>query len=262
VSGLSARERGDLVEEMLPVAARLVTLVHGDGGPEDVHETLGGLSGVQKDALLVVLAGMVDPDETVGKMLGWVSFDEHGRTIVPPAWSVRTTLRDMAPEPEVEDDEGYVDWVAVDAYARGQRVVVTERERVAAVQQAVAAGVTYLELDAMHGLSRGSTATFVSRTRRAWGKRGEVFPEIRRPDEVREFTAEEVVAIRERSAAGATDLELAMSYGVDPSTIGHICRGRKYRDVGGPIRRARENRPGEATRVLWAGGEPGYAAAG
>ncbi|MFF9632905.1 hypothetical protein [Streptomyces fradiae] len=262
MSGMSARERGDLVEELLPVAAHLVTLVHGDGGPEDVHRALAELDAVRKDALLVVLAGMVDPDQPVGKTLGWLHFDEHGRTIVPPAWSVRTRLRDMAPEPDVEDDEVFVDDVAVDAYVRGERVAVTVRERVAAVQRAAAMGVTYLELDAMHGLSRGSTATFISRTRRAYAKRGEAFPEIRRPDEARRFTVEEVVAIRERSAAGATDLELAMSYGVDAATIGHICRGRKYPRVGGPVRGARENRPGEATRVLWAGGKPGYAAAG
>ncbi|WP_228981383.1 hypothetical protein [Streptomyces sp. DH12] len=262
MTALSAEERGDLVEALLPVAAHVVTLVHGDGGPQDVQQVFAGLDAVQKDALLVVLAGMVDPERPVGDLLGWVSFDEHGRTIVPPAWAVRTTLRDMAPEPPAEDDETYVDEVAVAAYARGERVAVNARERLAAVRQAAGMGIAYTELDSMHGLKRGSTATFVSRTRRAYQARGEAFPEFRRPDAVRSFTDEEVVAIREKSAAGVTDMELAMSYGVDQTTIGHICRGRKYREVGGPIRAPRESRPGEATRVVWAGGRPGRVVAG
>ncbi len=80
MSVLSAQECGDLAEEMLPVAARLATIVQGDGGREDVAELLGRLDLMQTGALAVVLAGLVDPDRSwVPCGGGWTSTSTGGR---------------------------------------------------------------------------------------------------------------------------------------------------------------------------------------
>ncbi|MFD7980269.1 hypothetical protein [Streptomyces sp. NPDC059071] len=258
---LSASERGDVAEAMLPTAAHLVALVHGDGGPSEVGEVLAKLTPLQKDALLVVLAGLVNPDQPLSAALGWLDFDEYGHTVVPP-WGERTRVRDLAPEPALEEnDVGHVDDIAVRKYAEGIRVAVTARERLAAVVVCVARGLTYLDIDAMHGLKKNSTATFISRTRRAYELRGEKFPEIVRPDATRVLTEAEVVEIRERSHAGATDLALALSYGVNAKAISDVCRGRSYQQYGGPIRQPKKNTPGRNTRVVWAHGNERFAQA-
>lgn len=49
------------------------------------------------------------------------------------------------------------------------------------------------------------------------------------------LTEVEVVAIRERFAAGATQAELASIYGVSRGTISSITRGENWAHVGGPI---------------------------
>lgn len=260
MSAMSAKERGDMAEKLLPIAAHLVTLVHGDGGPRDVHQALARLSAGQKDALLVILAGLVDPDQSMGAALGWLDFNEHGQTVVP-AWGEHARVRDLAPEPELEDDDTFIDEAAVNQYTQGIPVRVTPRERLEAVVKCVARGLKYTDIDAMHGLKRNSTATFMSRSRRAFAARGEKFPELERPDEARSFTEKEVIAIRERSARGDTDMVIAMSYGVVPGLISNICRGRNYAKYGGPIRRAKSSKPSPQTRVVWAGGTPGYAQA-
>ncbi|HSH05273.1 MAG TPA: hypothetical protein VLL52_22350, partial [Anaerolineae bacterium] len=51
------------------------------------------------------------------------------------------------------------------------------------------------------------------------------------------LTAEEVVAIRERYAAGGIRYkELSKQYGVNIAMIGNIVRGVAWRNVGGPIK--------------------------
>ena len=249
-----------MAEQLLPVAAHLVTLVHGDGGPEDVQEVLAGLDDAQRTALIVVLAGLVDPDQPMGKALGWLDFNEHGQAIVPE-WGSRATLRDLVPEPELEGEETYIDPVAVQCYRAGQPVAVSVRERVEALKQGVESGMTYPDFDRMHGLADNSTATFVSRTRKAYEERGEVFPLVVGEGPKAAFTDDQVIEIRHRYAAGGiTDLELGLMYGVARKTISNVVSGVSYRKVGGPIRPKRKNRPGEATRQVWAGGKAGFAA--
>jgi hypothetical protein len=256
----TAEERADMVEELLPQAANLVALVHGDGGPRDIHQALARLDATQKEALLVILAALVDPDRPMSRALAWVDFDEYGRTVVPPAWSQHGTIRDLAPEPELEDDETFVDEAAVEAYALGKPVTVTNRERVLAIAAAVGRGVSYLELDALHGLKKNNTATFVSRQRRYYKDRGEEFPIPERPGMgSAHLTDEQVVAIRERYAEGGiTDMDLAVRYGVTRNSISRVLTGVSYPQAGGPIRPKKGNRPGEATRTIWGGGRPGY----
>lgn len=91
---LTAEQRGDLAEQLLPIAARLSCIVHGDGGARDAHQAIARLGQDQRDALLIVLAGLVNPDAQLDQLLSFVAWDEHGR----PDWPVKVdgTLRDLA----------------------------------------------------------------------------------------------------------------------------------------------------------------------
>lgn len=251
MSGLSVEQRGDLAERMLPVAAHLALLVHGDGGPQDVAEALAGLSETEKGALIVVLAGLVDPDQPVGKALSWLDVTKHGALPVP-AWLSQQPLKAYAPEPVLDDDDNYIDEIAVQKHLAGKALYVTWRERMEAVARGVRAGMTYPDFDQMYGLTKGSTSTFVSRTRLRLKKLGEPVPSMERPD-VRTFTEDEVVRIRERSVAGAPDVEIAMSYGVSRETIRAICRGQRYAQYGGPVRKPRKSQHVKGSREYMCG---------
>lgn len=78
--------RGELAAALVPVAADLVYRVH-EGSRGTVGALLHSLTGEQLRALPVVLAAMVDPDRSLGELLGWVTWDEHGRPLpgAPPA---------------------------------------------------------------------------------------------------------------------------------------------------------------------------------
>ncbi|MGK4583462.1 helix-turn-helix domain-containing protein [Kitasatospora sp. HPMI-4] len=91
---MTPTERSDLVERLLPIAAGLACITHGDGGPDDIAQTLADLDQTERDALIVVLAALVDPDTTITDALGYVTWDEHGRPSAP----IRSpeTLRDIA----------------------------------------------------------------------------------------------------------------------------------------------------------------------
>lgn len=90
---MTPEERGDLAERLLPVAAKLVCIVHGDGGPRDIHQAVARLTSDERDALLVVMAGLVDPDAPVDDVLGYVTWDEHGNPA--PAVQQRGTIRGL-----------------------------------------------------------------------------------------------------------------------------------------------------------------------
>lgn len=94
MTALTPQQRGDLAEQLLPVAARLACLVHGDGGARDVHQAVARLDDDQRDALLIVLAGLVDPDAHLNQLLGYVTWDEHGHP--DRAAKVTGTVRDLA----------------------------------------------------------------------------------------------------------------------------------------------------------------------
>lgn len=98
-------------------------------------------------------------------------------------------------------------------------------------------GLRWAEIDVRMGLASGSTIDYVAKWRHAAIKRGETVPEEllvkRRP-----FSDEQVVAIRERSAAGASDYSLAREFRVCRKTISCVVSGVSYRDVGGPIHSA------------------------
>lgn len=52
----------------------------------------------------------------------------------------------------------------------------------------------------------------------------------------KKLSDEQVVAIRQRAALGARGVDLAADFGVSPSLINEITRGRKRAGAGGPIR--------------------------
>jgi DNA-binding NarL/FixJ family response regulator len=247
MSSMSAEQRGDLAEQMLPTAAHLAVLVHGDGGPEDVRDVLDGLDDTQKNALIVVLAGLVDPEQPVGKALGWLDFNEHGALTVPASWSEQSSVRDLAPENAEELDDDYVDPVAVIKFVRGFRVDVTDAEFLAAVKQCVAMEMTLSDINNLRGWPAKTAENWVNRIRKQYQRSGRVFPSLARPS-VRMFSEQDVVTIRQRSAAGASDVELGMSFDASRETIRAIVTGNRYPQYGGPIRQTRSAQSLKASR--------------
>jgi hypothetical protein len=254
MSGLTVQQRGDLAEQMLPVAAHLAVLVHGDGGPEDIAEVLAGLDETQKNALIVVLAGLVDPEQPVGKALGWLDFNEHGALTVP-SWAEARSVRDLAPDGLEELGDEFVDEVAVQRFVRGLPLgQVTDTEFLTAVQHCVAMGMSMQDIDQLRKWPRNTVANRINKMRKQFQRSGREFPELAG---VRKLTEDVVVAIRERAADGATYLELAMSYQTSVTSISEICRGLTYAHFGGPVRRA-QGKPSKNSRTVWAKSSPGF----
>jgi hypothetical protein len=90
----TATERGDLAQRLLPVAAGLACIVQGDGGQQDIAHILDPLTDAERTTLIVVLAGLVDPDRSIADALAFLAWDET-RTPVPPTRDKRP-LRDIA----------------------------------------------------------------------------------------------------------------------------------------------------------------------
>jgi hypothetical protein len=80
----AARRRGDLAERLIPKALDLAGLVHGDGDVKAVGRFLAALSPLEREALPVILAGLVPVDLTLDRLLEYVTWDEHGRPLRPP----------------------------------------------------------------------------------------------------------------------------------------------------------------------------------
>ncbi|MFJ6215104.1 hypothetical protein ACIQGZ_17470 [Streptomyces sp. NPDC092296] len=91
---MTPAQRGDLAEKLLPIAAHLACLTHGNGDQRDIHQTIARLTRDERDALIVILAALVDPDQSIADALGYVTWDEHGRTAPAIGW--RGTLRHLA----------------------------------------------------------------------------------------------------------------------------------------------------------------------
>jgi len=248
MNALNAEQRGDLAEQMLPTAAHLSVLVHGDGGPEDVREVLESLDETQKNALIVVLAGLVDPEQPVGKALGWMGFDEHGRTVVPASWSQSGSVRDLAPETDEPLEDDYVDEVTVTRFVRGFAVgEVTDADFLAAVKECAALGMALSDVDRLRRWPRKTAENWVNRLKKRHQRAGRAFPDLGL-SKTPAFAEDVVVRIRERSEDGASDVELSLAYDVSRETIRAIVTGKRYADFGGPIRQARSARSLKASR--------------
>lgn len=141
--GLSAEQRGDMVEALLPEAAGLVVDVH-EGSADEIQTRLAGLSRHELEAVAVVLAALADPERGIREALSWVDFDERGDRLYP---SDRTrsekTVRDLAPA--MRRQLAGVDVVAVHrALSSGVRGVgLTQQERRMAIEIGARRGMSY-----------------------------------------------------------------------------------------------------------------------
>lgn len=139
---LSAAERGDMAEALLPEAAGLVVDVH-DGSPEDVRSRLAGFSRHELEGLAVVLAALVDPDRGVAEALAWVDFDERGEPVA--RWERSRSEKTVAGcVPAVRRQLAGVDLVAVNRALSvgGRSVPLTQEERRLAVKVGMQRGLT------------------------------------------------------------------------------------------------------------------------
>lgn len=104
---MTPAEFGDLADRLVPTAAGLACIVHGDGTSHDIAHVLNRLDDQERIALIVVLAGLINPDATLDDTFAYLTWDEHGRALptrakrpsraeVPPQ-----TLRDIAVTPTV-----------------------------------------------------------------------------------------------------------------------------------------------------------------
>lgn len=260
MSTLTAEQRGGLVDRMLPEAANLAVLVHGDGGPEDIAAVLERLDDTDKNALIVVLAGMVDLDRPVGRGLSWTAVTKN-QALPMGAWMEQKPLRDHADESVAEPDENYVDEVAVSHFVRGLQSDVTDAEFFEAVQQCVARGISLADVDRMHGWEPKTAENWVNRLKKRYQRSGRTFPSLAL-NKGPTFTEELVVRIREKAYAGTSCIELALTYGTTRETIRQIATGLRYPEFGGPIRAGRTPSGVKASREYMRGHADGSQAAG
>lgn len=204
MSGMSLKQRGDLVEEMLPKAAQLAVLVHGEGGPDDIAEVLSGLDDTQKNALIVVLAGLVDPDQPIGKGLSWVAVTKN-RALPVSAWLEQRPLHEHAVDEAEELGDDFVDWAAVTRFVQGFRVEMRDADFLAAVQQCTGAGMSLADVDVLRRWPAKTAETWVNRLRKRYQRAGRTFPSLVAPVAARKFTeveASQDVMSRQKHAVG------------------------------------------------------------
>lgn len=143
MSGLTAAQRGDMVEVLMPEAAGLVVDVH-EGSAEEIKTRLAGLDRHELEALAVVLAAIVDPDRSMKDALAWVTFDEYGNRI-PPSQTTKSEkpVRDLAPR--MKRQLANVDVVAVNRALtrKGIGQPLNTHERRLAIEIGLRRGYTY-----------------------------------------------------------------------------------------------------------------------
>ena len=146
-----------------------------------------------------------------------------------------------------DDSTEKVDHSAVNRFVQGFPVEVTDAEFLIAVQICVGRDMTLIDVDRLHGWERKTAENWVNRLRKRYQRAGREFPSLVRPS-VRTFSEREVLAMREKSHAGATDLELSMQFDCNRETVRSIVTGKRYPQYGGPIRAARSTRGLKASR--------------
>jgi hypothetical protein len=92
---MTPTDRGDLAERLLPAAAKLACIAHGDGDHHDITHHTQQLDRTELVALVTVLAAMVNPDQPVDDALGYVTWDEHGRPAPATSYG-KLTVRQIA----------------------------------------------------------------------------------------------------------------------------------------------------------------------
>ncbi|WP_329203852.1 hypothetical protein [Streptomyces sp. NBC_01435] len=158
MSFLTAEQRGDMVEALMPEAAGLVVDVH-EGSADDIKTRLRGLTRHELEAVAVVLAALADPDRGLKEALAWVTFDERGEPCRQPLAVVRT-VRDAAP---VVKPKGVgIDAAAVErALGPGSAVALNRDERRLAIEVGIRRGMSYDDVAERLGMDREAV-------KRAW----------------------------------------------------------------------------------------------
>jgi transcriptional regulator with XRE-family HTH domain len=94
---LDAEDRGKLADRLADMALELAFVVRTEGRTEIARAVAAmHLAPWEKDAMLVVMAGLIPISQTKDQLLGWVTFDEHGRTLpgaTPQIPEIPTRLR-------------------------------------------------------------------------------------------------------------------------------------------------------------------------
>lgn len=80
VTAISAGARGRLAERLVPVALEFAGVVRSEDA-DGVGEFLSALTPEEREVLPVVLAAMVDVDQTPQRLLSWVTWDERERPL-------------------------------------------------------------------------------------------------------------------------------------------------------------------------------------
>ncbi|WP_093803950.1 hypothetical protein [Streptomyces sp. Wb2n-11] len=172
MTAMSAEERGDLAQALLPEAAGLVCAVR-EERPEQIAARLRGLSRYELEALAVVLAAIVDPDRGLKEALSWVDFDEYGEpTKYRP--STRRTVREAAPD--VAPRGRGVDRVAVERALRGGQVNLNAAERSMAVDIGLRRGMSYDDVAAALRMDREAVKRSWERSKTRARKEGRWVP--------------------------------------------------------------------------------------
>ncbi|MFI7096778.1 hypothetical protein [Streptomyces lydicus] len=169
---LSAEQRGDLVQALLPEAAGLVTAVR-EESQEEIAARLRGLSPYELEVVAVVLAAMVDPDRSLGEAFSWVTFDEYGEPLTTGGLSSRTVrdLTSTAPRRGLGVDE-----VAVDRALAGDRVPLNRPERALAVDRGIRRGMGYDLVAERLGMDREAVMRAWERAKRKARAEGRYVP--------------------------------------------------------------------------------------
>ncbi|MFB7867428.1 hypothetical protein [Streptomyces sp. NPDC056069] len=146
---LTAEERGDMAQAMVPEAAGLIVDVH-EGSAEDIRSRLQGLTRHELEALAVVVAALADPDRSLPDALAWVNFDEYGDHLAPTK-RVQRSVRDAVRNP-AKRGHG-IDIVAVNrALVPGETVWLSRDERRMAVEVGIRRGMSYEDVAEQLGM--------------------------------------------------------------------------------------------------------------
>lgn len=173
---LSAEQRGDMAEALLPEAAGLVVDVH-EGSADDIQVRLSRLTRHELEAVAVILGALADPERGLRDALGWVDFDENGNRLYP---SDRTrsekTVRDLAPA--MRRQLAGVDVVAVHRALAvgGQSVALSAAERRMAVEMGYRRGMEKKVIAGRLGMSEEAVDRSWDRIKQRARQAGERVP--------------------------------------------------------------------------------------
>lgn len=172
-----------------------------------------------------------------------------GRETVADVLKAFTDLTDNV----TGDDESQLDPRVLADYLAGYDTVLPVDMQVLAVAEAVRQGMTYPDIDKARGLTKGYTATFVSRQRKKYEREGREFPV--KAGSPRSLSDADVREMRERYArGGVTDMALALEHGVPRNVVSSALSGRNYKNAGGPIRSAGKTEESKHASREWGSG--------